>query len=1014
MSNFRPVAAIIAALAVLYCLVVLGYVVTCPDIRLRVLLCDDAAESVGNQKIHASVVRGIRIRRTIDLECDGETPTNGDLLIGVGGRPINSFLDFTNSLKWLRDARIQFDGQRDTGSNLSELRDLLPPLVQKGDERWVQVVFHRAGNSEPLFCWLRVQSLPIGETILTFVWFLMQLGIFAVSSLAVWHRPFDRPARLFFAMCSVTLLAFVGGYHWWVIAGNLWLNVPFTACALLVPVISLHFFLAFPRRKRVLTSYPRLSMAVLYFIPAGAVAVFCGLLGYANWLNTANPSPQTVTRVIQTLEATLQAIYVYLIFAAVCFVLMLAALWYGVVTARNAIERSQVRWILQAGMLAVVPVGITLYLALNNRVEFALGQSRILMFLASISFMIAYAVGMIRFRLMLIDQIVSKGTLYYVASFGLTITFGTAVALLSLLANYMNATLSVQQVLQQALSVAAILALIVIILLWLRDRFQQLIDRRFYREKYQLDKALQRMNRAVGHIVDRQSLAERMLASCRDVLGIESAGFYHCDSKRRVFQLIGAEGTDDRPLTIPAAKEFVGQLQDDPVIHRVAPAIRGSLSPVQNTLRLLRAEMVYGLEVDGEVSGLVVVGAKKNGANYTAEDLTFLNALGQITGVALHSARVHQDMGRLNDELQLKVDKIAEQKRQITIMQSELAGDPDQPAPERRADEFRREPIKGNSPAIRRVLETVRKVANSESSVLITGESGTGKELLAQALHENSPRVKAPIVRVHCAALSPGLLESELFGHVKGAFTGAHRDRIGRFEMANGGTLFLDEIGDISLETQIKLLGVLQTRSFEPVGGTRTIDVDVRLITATHQDLKRLIESGRFREDLYYRLNVISIPLPPLRERKEDIFEMALHFLKRSASRIGKRITHIDEEAVEVLKQYDWPGNIRELENVIERAVVLADADNITADDLPTEVIWPTTVAPRDESVFANANETRQLSVRRSRAIHDSVRERQELEDALAKCDGNKAEAARRMEMPRSTFYSKLKKFGIS
>jgi len=480
-----------------------------------------------------------------------------------------------------------------------------------------------------------------------------------------------------------------------------------------------------------------------------------------------------------------------------------------------------------------------------------------------------------------------------------------------------------------------------------------------------------------------------------------------------VFQLIGAEGTDDRPLTFSADKEFLDQLQRDPVIHRVAPAIRGSLSADQATLGLLRARMVYGLEVDGEISGLVVVGAKKNAANYTAEDLTFLNALGQITGVALHSARVHQDIARLNEELQLKVDKIAEQKRQIRIMQSELAGDPELPVSKPRANEFRREPIKGNSKAIRRVLDTVRKVALSESSVLITGESGTGKELLAQALHENSPREKASMVGVHCAALSPSLLESELFGHVKGSFTGAHRDRIGRFEMANGGTLFLDEIGDISLETQIKLLRVLQTRSFEPVGGTRTVNVDVRLITATHQDLKKLIAAGKFREDLYYRLNVISIELPSLRERKEDIFELSLHFLKRAAKRISKRITHIDEEAVEFLKQYSWPGNIRELENVIERAVVLSDADNITATDLPPEIVQAATVLPKEPAIDSR-KASPQISVSRSRKIHDSVSERQELEEALIACGGNKAEAARKMEMPRSTFYSKLKKFGIA
>ena len=222
--------------------------------------------------------------------------------------------------------------------------------------------------------------------------------------------------------------------------------------------------------------------------------------------------------------------------------------------------------------------------------------------------------------------------------------------------------------------------------------------------------------------------------------------------------------------------------------------------------------------------------------------------------------------------------------------------------------------------------------------MLIRGESGTGKELLAAAIHHASPRAARPFVKVHCAALSQSLLESELFGHVKGAFTGADRDRVGRFEQANGGTLFLDEIGDINLEVQTKLLRVLQEMSFERVGSSQPITVDVRILAATHQDLEALIRAGRFREDLYYRLNVICLHTPALRERREDIFELAVYFLNVHAQRTGKLVTHLDPEAVEALVAYDWPGNIRELENVLERAVVLADGPAVTLDDLPAEL----------------------------------------------------------------------------
>ena len=332
--------------------------------------------------------------------------------------------------------------------------------------------------------------------------------------------------------------------------------------------------------------------------------------------------------------------------------------------------------------------------------------------------------------------------------------------------------------------------------------------------------------------------------------------------------------------------------------------------------------------------------------------------------------------------------------------------------------------IKGSSPAIREVLETVRKVSQSQSSVLVRGESGTGKELLALALHDNSPRRNGPLVSVHCGALAPSLLESELFGHVKGAFTGAHRDKVGRFEMANGGTLFLDEIGDITADTQVKLLRVLQQREFEPVGGSQTIPVDVRLIAATHQNLERLIAEGKFREDLYYRLNVISIALPPLRERGDDIIELALHFLSRAAERSGKRVTHLDEGAMEALRRYPWPGNIRELENAIERAVVLVEGDALTVADLPAAVSSGVPLVGRNDPDSPPrpglTGPGLSPSRRRGRPPREALAAqsfqepgKDDLLQALARAGGNKAEAARLLGVPRSTFFSRMKRFGL-
>jgi DNA-binding NtrC family response regulator len=246
--------------------------------------------------------------------------------------------------------------------------------------------------------------------------------------------------------------------------------------------------------------------------------------------------------------------------------------------------------------------------------------------------------------------------------------------------------------------------------------------------------------------------------------------------------------------------------------------------------------------------------------------------------------------------------------------------------------------IVGQSAEMRAVFKSIEQVAPSRATVLITGESGTGKELIASALHHNSERKDRPFVKLHCAALAESLLESELFGHERGSFTGADRRRIGRFEQADGGTLFLDEIGEISAATQVKLLRVLQEHEFERVGGNQTVRADVRLVAATNRDLKKLVDEGKFREDLYYRLNVINLRLPPLRERRDDIPGLVMHFVQRFSRENGKTVDRVDPQAMRILRAHPWPGNVRELENVVERAVVLVDGSIILPRHLPAEL----------------------------------------------------------------------------
>jgi nitrogen regulation protein NR(I) len=327
-----------------------------------------------------------------------------------------------------------------------------------------------------------------------------------------------------------------------------------------------------------------------------------------------------------------------------------------------------------------------------------------------------------------------------------------------------------------------------------------------------------------------------------------------------------------------------------------------------------------------------------------------------------------------------------------------------------------RPPLVGQSPAMRAIYDIVGKVADSPSTVLITGESGTGKELIAKALHRGSARRDKPLIKVNCAAIPKDLVESELFGYERGAFTGAVASKPGRFELADGGTLFLDEIGEVPVEMQVKLLRALQESEFERVGGIKTLHVDVRLIAATNRDLKALIADGRFREDLYYRLAVVPIELPPLRERREDIPLLVRHFIQKYDDRLGKRVEGIEEEALQLLLGYQWPGNIRELENLMERSVLFADGPLIQASALPDSLRER---GPHPPVPIAAMGPLGAIAAPSGASMKEIVRQAQaELEKeliarALDETGGNVTRAAKRLQISRKSLQVKMKELGL-
>ncbi|MBD3673183.1 MAG: sigma 54-interacting transcriptional regulator [Planctomycetaceae bacterium] len=1019
-SRSRNVLALLGILVVIYSVFVLAFVITSPDLRLRWLVAAPDQVELPQQGVPIWTVEG--------MEVMGERPEDEDVLLEVAGQPIHTYLDM---------ASVMFDLylpiEDPSGSHLlsensdpSELpEDWIAPVVQiHHGPRMAEIRFQSMSEpGQPIHrAFVVIKSLPWSELIPTMIWFVLQLSIFAVAGIAFWNRPFDASTQMFYIVCMFGLGAFVGGFHWWMIGGSPSLNAPFIVMGLFLPAVLLHFFLIYPRPFPFLTHYRKTTLSLIYSPPVIGLAVIGALLQYLRTLN-GQFSPdavdtQLVTHLRNCFHLLSDCVWYYLVLAGFYFLFTVLAIGASRLKAATRIERMQLTVMLLAGCLAILPIGYSIWLAHFARVKFVMGEARIPMLLASLVFQLAFVIGIIRYKLMLTDQILTRGFVYYLSSMGVTVGFACLIAAVSLVALRMKFTLNMFQY----LAVVALFIIATLLLLGVRDRMQQSIDRRFYREKYQLDNALRRMQNAVGQFADLGSLAQMMFGVCREVLQVDQAVLYIRDAASSRFVLSASQGKLNAPDDFELSRaelellHHTGNFQPQP--------LNPELPSPSLDLKAMDAHIVQAVEMDGDIRGLLVLGEKRNRTAYTAEDYAFLQALSQIANIGLQNLKAQEEMVHLNEEMQSKIERINDQRRQLSLLQAELESlrsGAKIESPSATLDVLSREKLIGHSPAIDNVMRMVSKISRSESSVLIRGESGTGKELLAEILHHNSPRADQPLVKVHCAALSENLLESELFGHVKGAFTGAHQDKQGRFAAADGGTLFLDEIGDISHETQVKLLRVLQTRSFEPVGSSETMHVDVRLVTATHQNLEQLISEGRFREDLYYRLNVISLTLPSLRERPEDLLELSVYFLKQSAERLGKQL-RINDDVARAIEVYHWPGNVRQLQNVIERAAVLADSDLITLQDLPREVLNPEQQSPLAQKSVRVGAESHLLSQKSTpRPQEDSrfdaaigeegLNEREQLFAALREAKGNKAQAARLLEMPRSTFYSKLKKY---
>ena len=505
-------------------------------------------------------------------------------------------------------------------------------------------------------------------------------------------------------------------------------------------------------------------------------------------------------------------------------------------------------------------------------------------------------------------------------------------------------------------------------------------------------RVLLRVNNAIVTCLDREALLGATAAALRDVIPFDRAALVLLDPAKNVFRLLGVVGPVGRH-SIPIGTEWPlkGSRAGWVAEHGrplATPDLRAGAHFVENA-PLVRDGILSALSVplkaQDRIIGTLNVGSREVG-RYGEADSELLHAIADQVVLAIQNMLSYEEIAALKHRLE----------QENLYLQEEARADAEF------AD------VVGDSPGIRKVLANVRMVAGTESTVLVTGETGTGKEMVVRALHDLSRRKDKILVKVNCAALPGGVIESELFGHEKGAFTGALTRRAGRFELAHGGTLFLDEVGDLPLELQAKLLRVLQDGEFERVGGTQTLKMNVRVVAATNRELARAVEEGRFRADLFYRLNVFPILIPPLRERREDVPRLARHFAMLYAARMGKRISVIDDTVLSRLAAYSWPGNVRELQNVIERAVILSTNGRLVLDDPLAAAELPALAAAGPGALLAAGTGA-------TRTLEEIEREHilSVLESVGWRVGGDHG-AARILGLKRTTLEARMSRLGIS
>jgi len=783
-----------------------------------------------------------------------------------------------------------------------------------------------------------------------------------------------------------------------------------TAFLFVVPV-NLHFYLLFPEPKPLVREHPRLLL-LLYVVPG----LFQVWLARSVWLLGASLAGGTDS--VGPFLGLRNMFVAYFFVGLMSCAAFVGSLVHSFLTASTPESRRQVQVVLIGALTTfflAIPVTYALVMFLLEPVpeilwpQWAYPLLYGLIVVTTVILPFSMAVAVLKYRLWDLDTAISRSLIYMGVTVSLIALYFVILGVTSWVLGRVMKPHSQVALLVFTLTVAAVAEP-------LRHLVKRLVDRTFNRDAHEYGRALRTFTRELVSLHRLEEIGRGLSQTVFKTLGASNAAVV----------LRGDAGRDAPPVSCAVGFQEEQEqvvLSGKGALAELAGAHRGALVPQEllrrpdlspgarpwlEALQSLGVCLVVPFGRERQVVGWMALREKKSGVLYSGQDRQLLETMADQAAVAVNNARAFETIEQLNRELREKIGKVQEQQAEILVLQERLLGE-NRYLKEQIRGSYDFAEIVGAEHGLRGVMEVVERAAGTDATVLISGETGTGKELIARAIHFNSDRKAGPFIGVNCAALAEGVLQSELFGHEKGAFTGAHERRVGRFELAEGGSLFLDEIGEVSPATQVLLLRVLQERAFERVGGSRTLQADVRVIAATNRDLREEVNRGNFRMDLYYRLKVVTLDVPPLRERVEDIFGLVLHFVEKYARKYGKGITRVDEEVMERFKAYRWPGNVREMENVIERSIVLCRGEVLGPGDIPMEL------RVLDPSAGRAGGEGAARAPAGAPSHRQRVRdlEIENLKRALAEAGGNKSLAARALGLKRSTFFNKLKKYGL-